>query len=96
MLDIGEKDFRDPKVIWHEPTKRWVMTVAWPVQHKVRFYAGQADPADASHFTIGYAVDDRPGTIDGWITENQMPMLHVRDGPAATQPATQPPTQPKS
>lgn len=39
VLDIGEKDFRDPKVMWHEPTKRWVMTVAWPVQHKVRFYA---------------------------------------------------------
>jgi fructan beta-fructosidase len=39
VLDIGERDFRDPKVLWHEPTKRWVMTVAWPVQHKVRFYA---------------------------------------------------------
>jgi fructan beta-fructosidase len=39
VLDIGEKDFRDPKVMWHEPTARWVMTVAWPVQRKVRFYA---------------------------------------------------------
>jgi len=38
VLDIGEKDFRDPKVMWHEPTKRWVMTVAWPVHRKVRFY----------------------------------------------------------
>ena len=39
VLDIGEKDFRDPKVIWHEPTKRWIMTVAWPMPRKVRFYA---------------------------------------------------------
>jgi beta-fructofuranosidase/levanase/fructan beta-fructosidase len=39
VLDIGEKDFRDPKVMWHEGTKRWVMTVAWPVERKVRFYA---------------------------------------------------------
>ena len=39
VLDIGEKDFRDPKVMWHELTKRWVMTVSWPTQHKVRFYA---------------------------------------------------------
>jgi fructan beta-fructosidase len=39
VLDIGERDFRDPKVMWHEPTKRWVMTVAWPAHHKVRFYA---------------------------------------------------------
>lgn len=39
VLDIGEKDFRDPKVMWHEPTKRWVMTVSWPVQREIRFYA---------------------------------------------------------
>lgn len=38
VLDIQEKDFRDPKVIWHEPSQRWVMTVAWPVKRKVRFY----------------------------------------------------------
>ena len=39
VLDIGARDFRDPKVSWHEPTKRWVMTVAWPAQRMVRFYA---------------------------------------------------------
>lgn len=39
VLDLGERDFRDPKVMWHEPTKRWVMTVAWPAHRKVRFYA---------------------------------------------------------
>jgi sucrose-6-phosphate hydrolase SacC (GH32 family) len=22
VLDLGEKEFRDPKVFWHEPTKR--------------------------------------------------------------------------
>jgi sucrose-6-phosphate hydrolase SacC (GH32 family) len=39
VVDIGAADFRDPKVMWHEPTKRWVMTVAWPVERKVRFYS---------------------------------------------------------
>ena len=39
VLDINEKDFRDPKVLWHEPSKRWVMAVAWPVKRQVRFYA---------------------------------------------------------
>ena len=33
----GIKDFRDPKVMWHEPTKKWIMTLA--VKNKVSFYS---------------------------------------------------------
>lgn len=39
VLDIGKQDFRDPKVIWHEATKRWVMTVALPTERKAQFYS---------------------------------------------------------
>lgn len=39
VLDIGEKEFRDPKVIWHEGTKRWIMIVSLAVQKKIQFYA---------------------------------------------------------
>ena len=39
VLDLGLKDFRDPKVFWHEPTRRWIMVTVLPDQHKVRFFA---------------------------------------------------------
>lgn len=38
VIDINEKDFRDPKVFWHAPTKRWVMVVSLAQQHKIRLY----------------------------------------------------------
>jgi sucrose-6-phosphate hydrolase SacC (GH32 family)/predicted amidohydrolase YtcJ len=38
VLDLGLKDFRDPKVFWHEATRRWIMVTVLPDQHKVRFF----------------------------------------------------------
>ncbi len=38
VIDLHMKDFRDPNVFWFEKTKQWIMAVALPVEHKVRFY----------------------------------------------------------
>src|SRR5215207_2428265 len=37
VIAIGSRDFRDPKVFWHEPTHCWVMVTALADQQKVRF-----------------------------------------------------------
>jgi hypothetical protein len=50
---------------------------------RLRMFAGQADPADASHFTIGYELDGEPGTIDGWLQADGRGLrIQVRDRPA--------------
>jgi len=41
VIDLGLKDFRDPKVIWHEATRQWIMVTVLADQHKVRFFASR-------------------------------------------------------
>lgn len=39
VIDLHKRDFRDPNVFWYKPGGHWVMTVALPAEHKVRFYS---------------------------------------------------------
>lgn len=39
IIDLHLPDFRDPKVFWYAPSRKWVMVTALPPQHKVRFFA---------------------------------------------------------
>ena len=38
VLDVGSKDFRDPKVFWYQPKKKWIMLVSMATEYKVQFY----------------------------------------------------------
>lgn len=38
VLDEHKKDFRDPKVFWYSPHKKWIMAVVLPHEHIVQFY----------------------------------------------------------
>lgn len=60
VLDIGDKDFRDPKVFWHEETQRWIMVVSWPTHRQIRIY----NSTDLKHWV--HSSDFGPaGSVDG-------------------------------
>ena len=38
VLDINSREFRDPKVFWHEATKKWIMAIGWAEVPKILFF----------------------------------------------------------
>lgn len=70
VLDIGAKDFRDPKVFWHEPDRHWVMVVALPHERQVQLYAS----TDLKHWT--HLSDFGPaGSVQGiWECPDLFPL----------------------
>lgn len=38
VLDINSTNFRDPYVIWHEPTSKWVMVVSYAADYVIGVY----------------------------------------------------------
>jgi fructan beta-fructosidase len=58
VLDLGLRDFRDPKVFWHSDTHRWVMAVVLPHARQVIFYGS----LDLKSWTeLSRFSDDLPG-----------------------------------
>ena len=38
ILDLGEANFRDPKVFWHEPSQKWIMLTVLAAERSVLFH----------------------------------------------------------
>jgi len=41
VLDLHKKDFRDPKIFWHEQKRYWVMALMFPVEHIMQLYSSK-------------------------------------------------------
>lgn len=39
IVDINSREFRDPKVFWYEPTKKWIMAIGWAEAPKIKFFS---------------------------------------------------------
>jgi sucrose-6-phosphate hydrolase SacC (GH32 family) len=64
VLDIGSNEFRDPKVLWHAPTSRWVMVVTHGGQKRASFWTSP-DLIDWT-FESNFFGTGMPGSIGGW------------------------------
>lgn len=73
VIDINSTQFRDPKVIWHEETNKWVMVVAHSQKYAINFYTSSdlKNWTYTSNFTSGlpgyqYEVPDlQHMTVEG-------------------------------
>jgi fructan beta-fructosidase len=79
VIAIGSREFRDPKVFWHEPSKRWIMVTVLSDRHKVRFDGS----SNLKHWS--YLSDFGPtGAVDGlWECPDIFP-LPIEDEPATS------------
>ena len=64
-----------------QPIRLSVTTSPPPIPPKLKIFAGQADPGDASHFTIRYEMYAQEGLLDGWLRDGGRIEVKVRTGP---------------
>ena len=68
--------------ITHKPQEEAIFSDASYLPMPNRIFAGQPDPADASHFTIGYEwPGGLRGTLDGWLRDSNQVDIQFRPGP---------------
>ncbi|WP_338869497.1 glycoside hydrolase family 32 protein [Spirosoma sp. SC4-14] len=61
VIDLKQKDFRDPKVFWYEPSQHWVMVVLLPTDKKALFY--KSTNLKEWTKTGEFTANDSPATV---------------------------------
>jgi hypothetical protein len=62
----------------------WNGPVSLVLSKDLRFYAGQADPADAARFTIRYSMEGQEGVVEGRLSDDGTEVkVEIKSGPAA-------------
>ena len=79
VIDPNLKNFRDPKVFWHEATHRWVMVTVLADLHKVRFYGSP----DLKHWDVLSEFGPAGATGGVWECPDLFP-LPVEHDPTTT------------
>jgi fructan beta-fructosidase len=83
VLDIKARGFRDPKLIWHEATRRWLAPIAYPDRGMVAIYSSPnlREWTHLSDFEAGRAEcpDLFPMTLAGTTTTKWVLMVASGD-----------------
>ncbi|NII09881.1 glycoside hydrolase family 32 protein [Oleiagrimonas sp. C23AA] len=70
VLDIGSKQFRDPKVFWYAPTKYWVMAAVRATRNQVAIYTSP----DLTHWTHASTFGPMGARATAWECPDLYPM----------------------
>jgi sucrose-6-phosphate hydrolase SacC (GH32 family) len=70
VLDLGMKDFRDPKVVWNTVNKAWLMSVVKPYEYTVLFYQSQ----DLKQWELLSGFTNKNGTDGVWECPDLFPL----------------------
>lgn len=75
VLDLGMKDFRDPKVVWNTVNEAWVMSVVKPQEFTVAFYQSR----DLKSWEFLSEFTNKNGTDGVWECPDLFPLAIDND-----------------
>lgn len=80
VLDLHLSDFRDPAVTWQAAQHRWLMAVALPNEHKVRFYGSP----NLKQWTLLSDFGPLGNTAGQWECPDLVELPHLPNTPASS------------